>query len=64
MPIKGIWQWVWVSIPPGMTSLPPASMVVTPSPTVRLGPTSLGVEGHREEVTVGAIFNIIFTYVN
>ena len=41
MPMKGIWQWVCVSMPPGITSFPVASITRTPSPASRFGPTAL-----------------------
>ena len=41
VPRYGIWKWVWMSMPPGITILPWASMVFTPPGTIRLSPICL-----------------------
>lgn len=44
VPRYGIWKWVWMSIPPGITIFPLASMVFTPPGTIRLSPICLSSE--------------------
>lgn len=41
VPRYGIWKWVWMSMPPGITIFPWASMVFTPPGTIRLSPICL-----------------------
>ena len=41
VPRYGIWKWVWISMPPGITIFPLASMVLTPPGTIRLSPICL-----------------------
>ncbi len=41
VPRYGIWKWVWMSMPPGITIFPLASMVFTPPGTIRLSPICL-----------------------
>lgn len=41
VPRYGIWKWVWMSMPPGITIFPLASMVFTPPGTMRLSPICL-----------------------